>query len=192
MTKGTKIAIGVVAALVVLCVCLGVASFGGLFYFGQQIAESATEDPAEVAEIASGIADYDLPPGFSEQFGMRFLIFDMVAFGSDDNKQAILLMQFSEMIGMDQAEMEQQMNQSVQEQMGQQDLDLQVVDQTTTTIRDETVTLTIREGTDVDDETVRQITGAFPGKGGSALLMIVGPQQSWDQAAIDDFIASIR
>ena len=192
MTKGTKIALGIVAALVLICICVGIGGFIGLYFVGDQVTQSVAEQPEEVAVIADGIADYDLPPGFSESFGMSLFGFDMVAFSGSDEQQVILMMQFPRAAGLNQAQMEQQMEQSMQQQMGRQNFNLEVVDEITTTIRDETVTLTVREGTDDQGQGLRQLTGVFPGKDGTVLLMIMGSQQNWDQAGIDAFIASIR
>lgn len=192
MSKGTKIALGIVAGLVLLCICIGIGGFIGLYYVGDQVTQSVVDNPEDVAVIADGIADYDLPPGYSEAFGMSLFGFDMVALTGADDRQMIMLMQFPQALGLDQAAMEQQMQESMQQQTGRQNLDLEVVDEVTTTIRDETVTLTIREGTDESGEGLRQLTGIFPGKDGTVLLMVMGPLQNWDQAGVDAFIASIR
>ncbi|MFC1975522.1 hypothetical protein ACFLXQ_03880 [Chloroflexota bacterium] len=195
MSRNTKIIIGVVVGLVVLCVCLGVEA-AVLFRSATPLIQksvSVSEDPEEIAEIAKDIVDYDLPPGYREQFGMSFFSFDFVGFGPTDSKSpGIMLMQFPNNAGLSQEEMELQMHQSLQQQTGQRDWQMQVVDQLTTTIRDQTVTLTISEGTDDKGENMRQISGTFEGKNGIVLLMIMGKQQTWDQESIDAFLSSLR
>ena len=197
MSRNTKIALGIIAGLVFLCICVGIIAYVALNRAGQVVGEAVegaiAEEPAKVAQIAQGIADYKLPPGYREQFGMSFFGFDMVAFGpAESTDQMIMLMQFPESAGLNQAEMEQQMKQSLQQQRGRQDIPMQEVDQVQRTIRDQTVTLTVSEGTDSDGKTMRQMSGAFQGKNGVVLLMIMGQKQTWDQRAIDAFMASLR
>jgi hypothetical protein len=198
MSRNTKIAIGIIAGLVFLCICIGgIIAYFALNRAGQVIGEAVegaiAEEPAEVAQIAQGIVEYKLPPGYREQFGMSFFGFDMVAFGpAESTDQMIMLMEFPESAGLNQAEMEQQMKQSLQQQKGLQNIPMQEVDQVQRTIRDQTVTLTVSEGTDSDGTVMRQMSGVFQGKNGLVLLMIVSEKQNWDQRAIDAFIASLH
>jgi hypothetical protein len=60
------------------------------------------------------------------------------------------------------------------------------------TIRGEEVDVTTFEGTDERGFVLRQILTTFPGKDGTALLMIMGAAQTWDEAEIDQFIESIH
>jgi hypothetical protein len=195
MSRNAKLIIGIIGSFVVLCLCAGVLAF---FVFRSatpllEQAVSMTEDAAEVAAIASGIVDYSLPAGYQEAFGMSFFNFDIVAFSSSASRRhMIMLMQMPPGAGLDQADMERQMEQSLQQQMGRRNYRVQVVDEITTTIRDQPVTLTVSEGTDDEGTAIRQVAGVFEGKNGVVLLMIMGPQQGWDQAGIDAFIASLR
>ena len=194
MDRNTKIALGIVGGLVLLCICVSIIAYFVLNRAGQAIGEAFTDDPAKVAETAKGMVDYDLPPGYREVFGMSFFGFDMVAFALADSpeSQMIMLMQFPASAEMNQAQMEQQMKQSLQQQRGQQDIPMQMVDQKEVTIRDQTVTMTVSEGTDSNGAVMRQMVGVFEGKNGPVFLMIQGHKQRWDQGAVDAFIASLR
>lgn len=191
MTRNTKIVIAVVVVLALLCICGCAAAFFFLQSAGQFLERSAVTNPAEVATIGDSIADYQLPPGYSEQFGMNLFGFSIVGFTDQTEQMLIMLMQFPEFAGLSQEEMEQQMRKSVQQQAGIGDAQLEPVDQTTATIRDQNVQLTISEGTDSNGRSVRQVTGVFQGRGGPTLLMIMGPIDGWDQAAVDSFLASL-
>ena len=196
MSKTVKIIIGVIIVLLIVCVCAA----GVTFYSAKQIVSQSftfQEDPEQVANVARGIVDYTLPPGYSEQFGMSIFGFDMVAFGrgqdfGESGGAIILLAQFPQSLGLDQAEMQRQMEQSIQQQSGRQLRGITVVDQVPVTIRDQAVTLTVSEGTDEKGNQVRQITGVFEGKGGTTMLMIMGNPQQWNQAEIDAFINSLH
>jgi hypothetical protein len=104
----------------------------------------------------------------------------------------VMLMQFPPGMGVSQGEMERQVEQALARQTGLANADMTSVGQEETTIRGEPVTLTVREGVTDRGETLRQVTGLFEGKGGPAILMISGDVAAWDQAVVDDFIASIR
>jgi hypothetical protein len=192
MSRNTAIVLGIIGGLVFLCICVGIIAYVALNQAGQAIEQAVTEDPAQVAQIAQGMVEYNLPSGYREQFGMSFFGFDVVAFGPDSTDQMIVLMQFPESAGLNQAEMEQQMKQSLQQQTGQQNIQMQVVEQIEATIRDQRVPLTISEGTNSAGTVIRQLSGVFQGKNGIVLLMIMGEKQRWDQGAVNAFIASLR
>jgi hypothetical protein len=60
------------------------------------------------------------------------------------------------------------------------------------TLRGQEVTLIVSEGVNSENVSYRQITAAFEGKSGPALLMFSETVEDWDQAAVDEFLASIR
>lgn len=196
MSRNTKIILGVIVGLVLLCACVSVVSIYIFVNSAGEIIEQAvsfSEDPAEIAQTAREIVDYDLPPGYTEQMGMNLMGFKIVGFGPEGRtNQMIMLMEFPKFTNLSQEEMEQQMQQSLQQQTGRRSMDLEVVGTTTATIRDQTVEFTIREGTDEQGNRMRQVSGVFEGKNGLVLLMAMGNAQTWDQQAIDDFIGSLR
>lgn len=151
-------------------------------------------DPTDVAAVGAKIADYEVPAGYSSEFGTSFFGFDLVALtsGEEDAANLIFLMQFPAWVNMDEAQMEEQLRQSIDRQTERRNVQLQVVGQSIVTIRDQEVTLTTSEGTDEAGRTFRQVIGVFQGKGGPTMLMIMGRAENWNQAAIDAFIASIR
>ena len=68
----------------------------------------------------------------------------------------------------------------------------QVVGQQQVTVRGQTVTLVLSEGTNSSGQPYRTLTGVFQGKGGPALLSVEAPLSQWNQAEVDAFLASIR
>jgi hypothetical protein len=196
MSRTTKIILAIIASLVMLCICIGVVAFIALRQAGQTLEQAGTEDPAEVAKIARSIVKYELPAGYYGQVGATFFGFKMAAFIPPENFDGpvIMLMQVPRYFGLSQAEMEQQLQQMLQQETetGKQPIQMQVVDQMDRTIRDQTVTLTINEGTESDGTIMRQMSGVFQGKNGMVLLMIAGEKQHWDQGIADAFIASLH
>ena len=50
----------------------------------------------------------------------------------------------------------------------------------------------IYEGTDANGSTMRQLLTTFPGKNGTAMLMIMGSPTYWNEEEINQFIESIH
>lgn len=194
MSRNTKIILAIGGLALLLCICLGSMTLYFGMQAGQALQQAVVTNPEEVVAIANKIAEYELPPGYKEQFGMSLFGFDLVVLAPSalGNEELIMLMQFPASAGLSQAEMEAQMRQNTQQQFGNRDIEFETVDQITTSIRDAEVTLTISEGTGEDGATIRQVMGVFPGKGGPTLLMIQGHVTNWDQARVDSFIESIR
>ena len=196
MSKGVKIALVIVAVLVVLC-CLG----GVAFYFITQrvVSQAVTDDPAKAATLGHEIVDYTLPDGYRELGGMNAMVFKMVFIGSaskTSDSMFMVLMQIPSGTNMDQAEMQKQMTQAMQQQGQGRNMQTHVVGTQTATIKGQPVTLTISEGevTEGNDAgtTFRQVMGVFPAKDGTAMLMAMGQKDTWDQATLDSFLASIK
>ncbi len=187
--------IGLGGALL-FCLCaVGVAIF--LFArVGQKVQEGMKTDPVSAAKAAHEIADYELPPGYQEQAAMDFFVYSMVMISdkstssSSPSKPMITLAQFQ--AGVNQEQMEQQLRQSLEQQSGQRGYSMKVVETKTMTIRGVETEVIIYEGTAQNDDVLRQLITTFPGKDGTAMLMIMGTPQNWDQEEIDAFIESIH
>ena len=183
------------AALFCLC-AVGVAVL--IFMrIGQQFSEGMKTDPQGASEAAHAIADYELPEGYEEKVAMDFFAYTMVMMGPRSSttpalaaRPMIMLAQFQ--VATNQQQMEEQMRRSFEQQSGWRGLKMKVVDVRQMTIRGEEVDVTTFEGTDERGFVLRQILTTFPGKDGTALLMIMGAAQTWDEAEIDQFIESIH
>jgi phosphate/sulfate permease len=196
--QGTKktnwlwIGLGVAA---LFCICaVAVAVF--LFYrVGKQVADSTKVDPEAAAKAAHEIVDsYELPAGYQERMAMNIMLYSFVMIGPDDTANTsgpiIMLAQFQ--TGVDQEQMEQQLRQSMEQQSGNRGMDMHLVEVKKMTIRGDETDVAIYEGSDQSGNTLRQLLASFPGKNGTAMLMIMGDAQEWDQTVIDNFINSIK
>lgn len=181
------------AALFCLC-AVAVAVF--VFYrVGKQVREGFQSDPESAAKAAHEIVEsYELPEGYQEQMAMNILTYSFVMFGpnypSNLDGPIIMLAQFDAAVSQEQ--MEQQLRQSFEQQMGRRGTDLRLVEVKPATIRGEETEIAVYEGTDENGTAVRQVITAFPGKDGTAMLIVMGDLQGWDQQMVDDFIKSIR
>ena len=183
------------AALFCLC-AVAVAVF--VFYrVGKQVTDGINSDPESAAKAAHEIVDsYVLPEGYQERMAMDILFYSFVMIGPDNDvytgKPIIMLAQFESGSGVSQEQMEQQLRQSFEQQAGNRGTDLHLVEVKKMTIRGDETDVAVYEGTDQAGDVVRQLITSFPGKNGTAMLMIMGNAQDWDQTVIDDFIRSIR
>jgi hypothetical protein len=182
----------VTAGVLVLCLCAGFFAFYVLGVAGVAIARNVVTSPSEVADIASGIAEYTLPPGYDEEFGMRFLGFSLVAYATADEHSHLMLMQFPPTTRIDQIEMERQLREATRDRSRFWDTDMRTIERRQVAIRGQEVTLTVSEGTNHEGDVYRAISGVFQGKGGPTLLVMSEPRSQWDEAAVSAFIASIR
>lgn len=193
--KNKWIWIGLGAALLFCC---GTVLVAGLVFWqaGKKIQEGVSADPEAAAEAAHKIIDYDLPEGYQEQMAMEIVFYSFVVIAPEgssgmSNGPVFMLAQFQS--GMvNQEQMEQQLRQSLEQQSSHPGLSMELVKMEEQTIRGEQTQVATYEGTDENGNVLRQVITSFPGKDGTAMLMIMGPAELWDQDLIDDFIESIR
>jgi hypothetical protein len=184
-------------AATLFCLCaVGVAVLV-FMRIGQQFRDGMKTDPQGASEAAHAIADYELPAGYEEKIAMDFFAYTMVMMGpktsdslSSSDKPMIMLAQFQ--VATNQQQMEEQMRRSFEQQSGRRGLQMKVVEVKKMTIRGEEVDVTTFEGTDSNGFVMRQLITTFPGKDGTAILMIMGLAQTWDKEEIDKFIESIQ
>ncbi|HOU42045.1 MAG TPA: hypothetical protein PK829_12340 [Promineifilum sp.] len=162
-----------VLALVMLAGC-------GLVSTGESAAEKATE-----------IATFDIPAGYTPDVGMDLAGTVMVGYSNAAENGHIYLIQAPASSNLSQAQLEQSLRDALN---SSQDATVDTVDleEMAMTIRGEEVTATVGTATGQNDTTMRVLTVPFTGNGGPALLLIQTAEASWDQATIDDFIASFR
>lgn len=183
-------------AATLFCLCAVGAAVLVFMRLGQQVREGMKTEPEDAAVAAHAIADYDLPEGYQERMAMDVMFYTMVFIGPDtsnstfEDKPVIMLAQFGAMG--DPEQMQEQIRRSMEQQSGRRGMTMTLVEVQNMTIRGEEVEVFIYEGTDSRNFTMRQLVTTFPGKDGTAMLMIMGDALSWDQDEIDTFIKSIR
>lgn len=184
--------IGLGAATLLCCcsVIVAVLVFGQI---GNTMKEGMKTDPASASKAAHEIADYTLPDGYQEQMAMDILFYSFVMIAPESNatgEPIIMLAQFP--TGMDQQQMEDQIRQSFEQQSGRRGMTLELKEVKKMTIRGEETDVVIYEGTDQSGVSMRQLLATFPGKNGTAMLMIMGSPLGWDDDEINQFIESIH
>lgn len=185
--------IGLGAAILFCCCAVAIALF--TFYkIGEQVGGGIQTDPESAAESAHAIMDYDLPEGYQERMAMNFGFYSIAMIGPEvysDERPLIMFAQFNQ-YGLNEEQMEQQVRQSFEQQSGRRGLTMEIKDVKKMTIRGEDTDVVIYEGTDDNGLAMRQLITTFPGKDGTAMLMIMGSPMHWDDDEIDQFIESIH
>lgn len=198
MDKTLKVILIIIAVLVVLCCCVGTGlALTGVVSMGtilQNLDANTTENPEEVAVIASNIADFDVPAGFVNPYGMNIMGFSAVGYFSPDQSTHIFLTELPKNLNLNVEEIMQ----SMQEQSGKGNVTVNggqftSVEDRPVTIRGQQSTLIIKEGVSSEGETVRVGTVSFDSKqGNQAVLMISSHSDYWDDAMVNALIASFR
>lgn len=191
MSTFGKVFIGCTSVFIVACLVLAVA--GTIFFRSPaRVLERVVKTDAEtVADISDSIADYRLPAGFTDAHGARAAGFSFVTYTGDDDRSHIFLFQMPSYINIDQEDLIHQ----AQQASGNEDyvrVRTEVVDEIPAVIAGQEVTLLVSEGTNHEGDVYRQVSGMFEGKNGQALVVFERPLSSWDQAEVDEFLASIR
>jgi hypothetical protein len=153
-----------------------------------------TDDPERAAEVGQSIVEYELPVGMQEEGAMGFAGMKMVFISTGQRDDAVvMLMQFPTVMQTSEEEMRRQMEQSLSQQRGQRQFNMEVVSEDEVVINDQSTVLTTLEGTDENGNAIRQVTGVFESKeGGPAMLMAISPTTAWEENNIDEFIESLR
>lgn len=163
-----------------LVVALAVAGCG-LVATGESAGEKATQ-----------IAEFDVPAGFAPDFGMDVGGTVMVGYSQPNTNSHFFLIQAPESSGLSQEQLEQSLRDALASSAGSEAVETSDVEEIPVTIRGEEVTATIGSGSGNGGTVVRVLTVPFTGDGGPALLLYQTAEADWDQAAVDEFLASFR
>jgi hypothetical protein len=143
----------------------------------------------KVVSVAAEIADFDLPAGYQPEFSASLEGYTLVSYNPGDGHSHLYLIQSEK-------ESDGEKLASMVEQIAPGSYDPQtrmtIIETRPVTVREQEVTLVISEGVTSEGETYRQVTVAFQGNGGPALVMLTEPVISWDQEMVNTFIASIH
>ncbi len=191
MTRKTKKLIAILAVLFMACVCCG----GIALVSAWSLNRAFVTEPDKAKALGQEIADYTLPEGYSEVFGMQLMGMELVAIAKNLNTPSsmlIMMMKVPDTGNIDQTVLEKQIESTLQRQLSFQQLDLTLDDVETRTVNGEEVALTFCKGTDAAGADYRQMSTLFHSSKGQVLMVVQGTKAEWDQAALDAILDSIR
>jgi hypothetical protein len=150
---------------------------------------SINSDSEKIFKAASEIADFNLPAGYSSEFTAQLAGYTAVSYNPGDGHSHLYLIQSEKETG---SEKLAQMLGDLVPGSSNPNTRLTVVENRAATIRGQAATIVISDGVNHEGDTYRQITVAFQGKGGPALLVLSEPAEHWDQSTVDELLASIQ
>ena len=191
MNKQLKIALAVIAGVVVLC---GTGYVAIYFIAKQAIGQMMPiTDPVRASKIGHEIVNYSLPPGYCEQSASSALGYKVVIIGPQSgitNAMTITLMEGP--IGSN-GSREEALQETDLTQENIDDRYMRTVSTQTVTIQGRPVILATYESIESDSQVHRWVNGIFPGKGNTEVAILAASMKdAWDQAALDSFLASIK
>jgi hypothetical protein len=194
MESKTTRTILIILGVLVLCCCIVLGGGYLLTRYGFEYLGNTmiVQDPAQISQVSDKLADYDLPPGYEEEFVMDILGIQALFSFNGNNGSMITMMQINTSLYGDSESTRQQFQDSFLQQFQTDNIQFTVVDQRPIEIRGDQTTLYEYEGSDSQGNQFRQWTTVFEGKNGTVMLMIVGSKNTWDDAEMEAFIQSIE
>ena len=149
----------------------------------------STDDSQHATKLASKIADFDPPAGYASEFSVEMAGYTLAAYKGASGPSHLYLIQSRK--ESDGKELERMLTQLAP---GSSDANtrMTVIENRTATVRGQEVAVVVSEGVNSESVSYRQVTVGFEGKGGPALLVLSETVESWDQEAVDTFLASIQ
>jgi len=185
MSRQTRIflAIAGIFALIAMVFCC-VGGVGGFIFV---IERNRVTDPQQAASLASRIADFDLPAGYKIKSASPLFTTLTIMIGDDSKTHVIWIVQGKTKGLSPDAYLRNSIS-----IITYRDVRWDAVDTRTVTILGEATLLTIYTGTKPDNTKYHAWACGFTGRGGPATMVIIGPEATWDEAAMQTFVASIR
>jgi len=175
--------------LLVLCLGLGL---GGFLYLKGRASTAMSTDRTTIEQVAGGIAGYRLPAGYEPIMSINLNTVKMAIFGHDRNNSMISLMALP--ANASQNDVEDAIAQVVERQTKSSITAVNWTKNETkiVTVSNQSYSVKISEGTDSQGNAMRRLTGVLPAQNGSVGLYVMGATKTWDQTALDGFLASLN
>lgn len=189
LTSKTKRLLAILSSFFILCICCaGLGVWGG-----GTASRSIVWDAEEAQTVGQEIVGYTAPPGYTELMGLRIPDSKSVYLVDDptDPQVLIFITQIPERAGVSEAEVEQQI-QTMLQRFAFQTPEMTFERRETRPVNGQAVDLIYRTGADAAGISYRQLTVFFPGNEGQVLLIAQGPEEAWDQIAIEALLDSFH
>ncbi|RPI32059.1 MAG: hypothetical protein EHM70_09890 [Chloroflexota bacterium] len=147
---------------------------------------------SDIQDVAGKIAGYTLPEGYSEQFAVELMDYQLISLVGPTPSCHIYLVQAPTDADVDIAALQEQARNMDGNKREDSYSDVQIVEQRSTVIRGQDVTMLVGEGVNSENLPYREVTALFDGKTGPALVSIASPVSEWDWTMVDEFLASIE
>ena len=189
MEGGTKLALLLSGGLVLGCAGLGVLAVAGVRYARGIVADSATQDPAEVLAIGRSVGDFVLPPGYAGASGIELPGIAVAVFsaGRRETPLPILGLVRTPVLSRSSAEWDPE---QLLESFGAGGGDYREEARRELPIQGAPREL-IRSRGHRDGEPMLREIASFVSGDERHLIVAMGPAEGWDQQLVDAFFLSI-
>lgn len=192
MNKTVKVLLWV-GALLGLCLCGAVVLGLGLDFAYNKLSQAANGQQDPVA-VARSIVDYELPPGYAETSATDVVVYQMALISNEDAVDAptFMLIHYQWFMNVNTRKMVEDMQPTFEQNSGDSATQWTTTDQYQATVNGQTVDVLVMESLSRNGYRSRQLTTSFKGKSGNVLLIVQGGVNSWDEALVQAFMASIH
>ena len=204
MSRNSKILLVVAGALgLCLVACVAIAVVGRIVFATINRTDRLEVHRSQVEAIqvpalsdipSAAPVEFTLPGDYRQDMNFHVLGTSIVLANQTSGQGHIYLMKTAFGPGSSQAEMESRLR----EHAGQRStfmnetVQLKVVGQKMFKVQGQEVAFTVSEGTNSANQPYRQISGTFNSIDGVILVVVAGQSSTWDEAALETFVASIR
>jgi hypothetical protein len=195
MSRNTKIILGIVVAVIVVCVVTaGVVTLVGVIAARNVVSsvqENMDKDPAQVEQTAAKIASFEPPAGFAPAFSMDLAGVVWVYYEGPTSSSHLMIVNLPSGTHVDPDGLQRDFQKYGVPGMDET-MNIQATSERLVTIAGQDVTVQVAEQTNSSGEQYHLEMCVFEGKSGPVLISINTPLSVWDQADVDAFYASIR
>ncbi len=151
--------------------------------------KSVTMSDEKVEAVAASIVDFDLPAGYTAEFSANLMGYSLASYINADGHSHLYLIQSENEL--DGEKLEQGLEKLVPD-IYDSHTRMTILEKLPVTFRGQEVNAIFSEGVDSENGTYRQVTVAFQGKGGPALLVFSEPATKWNQEYVLNLLASMQ
>lgn len=148
----------------------------------------------EIHSISDQIAGFTLPQGYTEEFALTLMDYQLVSLKEDQASTHIYLVQAPKDADIDMSDLQKQIDtiENDRSQKANQPLrEVHTVETRTVMLRGLEVPLIVGEGLNSQDQPYREVAAVFEGRNGVALVNLSAPVDQWDWEMVDTFLASL-
>lgn len=193
----TKTTTKVVITTLIIGGILLVSCCGGLvavsMWFFSSVQKSITQDPVKVEELGDSIASMDMPAEFRGQQGLDFGGFRMVTYvHSEDPRMVIMLMENGFVNDPNDPNERQRMADQMRQQSGFSPVSQGGATETLDVdINGETISFQVTS-VNQNGQNQRQIIGFVPLKKGVVIVMVIVPEERYNEDELTKMLSTIR
>jgi hypothetical protein len=146
----------------------------------------------DIAAIGDKIASFTIPQGYSRDFAVDMLGYQLISLEGPVPSCHIYLIQAPKEANLDLDNLQDQARLLEGNHKPERLRDYRVVETRTSLLKGQEVPVIVGEGINSENQTYRGVLILFEGRSGPAMVNISSPVGQWDWDMVDEFLASIQ